>query len=106
MNMDATGQHTELPWTNEGRTIYSGDRAIADTKLIGIPDHERHANAALICTAVNSHDWLVLLMQQAVARVELANAEGDPILSAWLLEAKSALRFVEKHNQTKEPVMR
>ena len=34
---------------------------------------------------------LVLLLKEAVARVEIANKEGDPILSAWLPEAKAAL---------------
>ena len=34
---------------------------------------------------------LMLELQMAVARVELANAEGNPILSAWLTGAKSAL---------------
>lgn len=31
------------------------------------------------------------LLRFAVARIELANAEGSPILSAWLPEAKAAL---------------
>ena len=35
---------------------------------------------------------LVLLLKEAIARVEIANKEGDPILSAWLPEAKAALK--------------
>lgn len=34
---------------------------------------------------------LVLALQFAIARVELANTEGDPILSAWLPEAREAV---------------
>lgn len=34
---------------------------------------------------------LLLALEQSVARVELANAEGNPILSGWLLEAKQAI---------------
>jgi len=35
---------------------------------------------------------LLASLEAAVARVELANAEGDPILSAWLPDAQAALR--------------
>ncbi len=34
---------------------------------------------------------LVDLLRAAVARIELANAEGDDILSAWLPDAKATL---------------
>lgn len=33
-------------------------------------------------------------LEAAVARVELANREGNPILSAWLPDAKAALKEV------------
>lgn len=36
----------------------------------------------------------VQLIEQAVARVEVANTEGDPILSAWLGVAKRFLKYV------------
>lgn len=36
-------------------------------------------------------DDFKLLLEQAVLRVELANREGNPILSAWLTEAKETL---------------
>ncbi len=37
---------------------------------------------------------LLDVLRAAVARVELANAEGDPILSAWLPGAKDLLAQV------------
>jgi hypothetical protein len=45
------------------------------------------ANALLIAAAPDLLDML----KAAVARVELANSEGDPILSAWLPEARAAI---------------
>ena len=41
--------------------------------------------------AINAHDDLVEALQAAVARIEVANKEGDPILSAWLPDARAAL---------------
>jgi hypothetical protein len=34
---------------------------------------------------------LAELLAEAVARVEIANREGNPILSAWVAEAKRAI---------------
>jgi len=34
---------------------------------------------------------LELCLREAIARVEIANAEGDQILSAWLVDAKALL---------------
>ena len=45
------------------------------------------ANARLFATAPD----LLLLLQEAVARIEIANAEGAPTLSAWLLGARTAI---------------
>lgn len=45
------------------------------------------ANARLIAAAPE----LLEALRFAVKRVELANAEGDPILSAWLPDAKAAI---------------
>lgn len=38
---------------------------------------------------------LAAALRFAVARIELANIEGDKILSAWLPEAKAALKAME-----------
>jgi len=35
------------------------------------------------------------LLHTAIARVQIANAEGDPILSAWLPDARAALAQVD-----------
>lgn len=40
---------------------------------------------------VNMKNNLVLLLKEAIARIELDNKEGNPILSAWLPDAKAAL---------------
>jgi len=45
------------------------------------------ANAALFAAAPDLLD----VLQAAMARIELANAEGDPILSAWIPEARAAV---------------
>ena len=34
---------------------------------------------------------LVWALKEAIARVQIANEEGDPILSAWLPEARKAV---------------
>lgn len=36
---------------------------------------------------------LLQLLSTAIARVEIANGEGDPILSAWLIDAKKAVKL-------------
>jgi len=35
---------------------------------------------------------LLRMLKQAVARIHIANAEGDPILSAWLPDAEAAIK--------------
>ncbi len=51
-----------------------------------------YAIAALIKEAPNLLDEL----KAAAARIELANSEGDPILSAWLPGAKAIIARAEK----------
>lgn len=48
-----------------------------------------------IVTRFNSHDALVDALIQAIARVQLANEEGNTILSAWLPVARAALKLAE-----------
>lgn len=38
---------------------------------------------------------MVRALREAVARVEVANAEGDAILSAWLPEARTLLAHID-----------
>jgi hypothetical protein len=52
---------------------------------------EAHALAAFLVHAANSHGELVGMLEAAANRVELANAEGDQILSAWLVDARALL---------------
>lgn len=49
------------------------------------------ADAVLIATAPELLD----LLKSAIARVELANAEGNNILSAWLPDAKAIVTKIE-----------
>lgn len=46
---------------------------------------ERNTHVADVCDALLT----------AIRRVELANSEGDPILSAWLPDARAALARVD-----------
>ncbi|MCJ7787904.1 MAG: hypothetical protein MUP20_04225, partial [Methyloceanibacter sp.] len=39
---------------------------------------------------------LALALAQAIARIDLANAEGDMILSAWIGPAREAVRSLER----------
>ena len=50
--------------------------------------------AARVRLAQAAPDILALL-KVAVLRVELANSEGDPILSAWLPDARDAIAAAE-----------
>ena len=45
--------------------------------------------------AVNSHDAMREALEQAIARIEVANQEGNPIMSAWLPDAKAALALAK-----------
>lgn len=45
---------------------------------------------------MNANDNLIELLEAAILRVELANSEGNPILSAWLPDAKKALKELRK----------
>lgn len=46
----------------------------------------------------------MMLLQQAVERVKLANAEGDPILSAWLEQAEQTLASVPTKDEIRASV--
>ncbi len=84
-------------------TIGSGKKVIATAEArrfdgkyeLGYPQveslEELEANAALIIAAPD----LLEELKSAVARVELANAEGDQILSAWLPGARAAIAKAE-----------
>jgi len=68
---------------------------IADIEIC--PEHRWTAKelAELFANAVNSFDAMREALEQAIARIELANREGDPIMSAWLPDAKAALALAK-----------
>ena len=91
-----TPKHTPGPWTiAETVATFRLDRTV----LVRPVDHANNEygavaaipigkqNAPLIAAAPDLFD----LLQFAVARIELANSEGNPILSAWLPDATALL---------------
>ena len=64
--------------------IYSDPTCLSDHR-VGAARLE--ADAHLMAAAPP----LLLALEEAILRVELANSEGDPILSAWLPDAKRAV---------------
>jgi hypothetical protein len=81
--------HTPAPWkVSPYNNITSRNGTVAKTEQMpGNYDSERQANARLIAAAPD----LLSALEAAVARVQIANEEGDPILSAWLPDALSAI---------------
>ena len=82
--------HTPAPWqVSPYGNITSKSLTIAKVQQMpGNYESEKQANAHLIAAAPELLD----LLEAAVARVQIANEEGNPILSAWLPDALSALR--------------
>lgn len=76
-------------------TAHSEDASTPDTMhdfqrsavAYGRTKAEANANARLIAAAPE----LLEALEHAVARVEIANAEGNPILSAWIDGARAAI---------------
>jgi len=94
--------HTPSPWKHANRGdydisgigIFANNPAgmpyyVATAGFMGTADHRyAEANARLIASAPDLLD----LLESAVARIQIANEEGNPILSAWLPDALSTLR--------------
>jgi hypothetical protein len=92
--------HTPAPWKiatfdgpHEYASIEAGDGISELIRVCDIPNwpcaiEEMQANARLIAAAPDLLD----LLEAAVTRVQIANEEGNPILSAWLPDALSTLR--------------
>ena len=76
-----------------------GDRIIVDctnAPVTGlVPSRMRPEIENLILRAVNSFDAMREALEQAIARIEVANQEGNPIMSAWLPDAKAALALAK-----------
>jgi hypothetical protein len=82
--------HTPAPWqVSPYGNITSKSLTIAKVEQMpGNYESEKQANAHLISAAPDLLD----LLEAAVARVQIANEEGNPILSAWLPDSLSTLR--------------
>ena len=85
--------HTKGPWFVDDSCgelrIIAGDLMIAR-----VAQHHGgvgKANAHLIAAGPE----LLEMLEIAVARIELANAESDPILSAWLPDARAVITKAE-----------
>ena len=92
--------HTPGPWRVGWNTAVVADvpipdmRGSADIAYYGgylVAESCTSANARLISAAPDLLDAL----RAAVARVEVANREGDPILSGWLPSARAAIATAE-----------
>lgn len=82
------------PWTqgNDGEIRDAKKNVIIITSMW---DRTTDHVAALIVSAVNSYDAMREALEQAIARIEVANQEGNPIMSAWLPDAKAALALAK-----------
>jgi hypothetical protein len=93
--------HTPGPWTidwyicrdnKSGEELWRVPRSIGPAHV----DHDHWAGAYINVDEADAHVMaaardLLTALQFAVSRVELANAEGNPILSAWLTDARAAI---------------
>jgi hypothetical protein len=70
-------------------------RGVTVCHLLGATSKNHEAIAHGIVRPVNSYSAMREALAAAVARVELANAEGNPIMSAWLSDAKAALALAD-----------
>jgi hypothetical protein len=111
---EEAAQHSPGPWNVEvwnfpratpprKELVIRGDRLRLATVAWdqGVPnpfnveDATARANARLMVAAPNLYD----LLKAAALRVQLANREGDPILSAWLPDALAEIARVEGRGQ-------
>lgn len=90
---------TPRPWDFEGMTII--EKATRKHLMVlsnalgsdGVMEHE--GNCEILLNAVNSFDAMREALEQAIARIEVANREGNQIMSAWLPDAKAALALAK-----------
>jgi hypothetical protein len=90
--------HTPGPW--ETSVLADGSQwevclPDAGDAIAGIVDGPDAQDNALLMAAAPD---LLAALQFAVSRVELANAEGNPILSAWLSDARAAIARATPQN--------
>lgn len=75
----ACGANDMLPYMSREQTAKRAGEAIQ----AAISDKQ--------ACGINHVDHLATMLESAIVRIEMANAEGDPILSAWLPAAKATL---------------
>lgn len=70
---------------------------INQDETLTIQEAREHASQALahIEQAEEAFDAMKEALEQAIARIEVANQEGNPIMSAWLPDAKAALALAK-----------
>lgn len=82
-------------WQIHGDSVVSVDHSVwYEVARVNNPKFTDEANAThrrLIAAALDMHD----LLEAAVRRVEMANIEGNQILSAWLPDARAILAKVQ-----------
>ena len=74
--------------------IVGGGRVVASVPISDDQDDRECSDNALLIAAAPD---LLDVLRFAVARVEIANGEGNPILSAWLPDARAAIAKAEGH---------
>jgi hypothetical protein len=106
--------HTPEPWLYDeerAAVAYDGRAYAIDGHRIGCiiaeprlrTDGRRIAACVNACAGIEDpadlrkqRDELLDVLRTAIRRVEIANAEGDPILSAWLPTARAAIVNAEQ----------
>ena len=114
-----SNDHTPGPWHVEADPDNKGKHPYHDTRFITtgygdnwqwiatLSDHPNQAaNARLIAAAPETaaerdqlrdiNADLLAALEWAVARIIVANHEGDPIVSAWLPDARAAIEKARK----------
>lgn len=88
-------KHAPGTWSIQGQSVMSIDHGtqyeVARVHNEKFTEEANRANRVLIKSAPDLLDSL----KAAVARVEIANAEGNPILSAWLPDAKALIAHAD-----------
>jgi hypothetical protein len=90
--------HTPSPWhlhksDSDFVIVHSdGENVSRIAKLFDSTLCEEHGNLSANARLIAAAPDLLDLLEAAVARVQIANEEGNPILSAWLPDALSTLR--------------
>lgn len=91
----ADAKHTPGPFfvgVEAASMAHNGDVGIVNAKggVVAVA-LDRNGEALQTARCLAEAPAMLTLLELAVARIELANAEGDPILAAWLPDARTAI---------------